>query len=156
MASEQLGCHDRLFAFQEKGGNRRGKRNQKTLYRHRNANCQGNGSAGAADPSGLSGQTHWPVPHHSRNGQPADQGPSYMVPLLAEHGRRRHHSRAAVLRQDISGSCRVSAHLQWPGQRFPRQSSAIRQVQKPFKEAVSSARPAEYSALPALYFLRRR
>ena len=76
MASEQLGCHDRLFAFQEKGGNRRGKRNQKTLYRHRNANCQGNGSAGAADPSGLSGQTHWPVPHHSRNGQPADQGPS--------------------------------------------------------------------------------
>ncbi len=26
-------------------------------------------------------------------------------PLLAEHRRRRHHSRAAVLRQDIPGSC---------------------------------------------------
>ena len=58
-----------------------GKRNQKTLYRHRNANCQENGSAGAADSLGLSGQTHWPVPHHSRNGQSADQGPSHMVPL---------------------------------------------------------------------------
>ena len=41
MASEQRGCHDRLFAFQEEGGNRRGKLNEAAIREGRCVVWQG-------------------------------------------------------------------------------------------------------------------
>ncbi len=59
-----------------------------------------NGSAGTADPFRLSGTADRQIPYHSGNGQPADQGPPHLVPVLAEYRRGCHHLPPAVLRQE--------------------------------------------------------
>ena len=72
-ASEIIRCPGRLFAFHQKGDTHYGKRDQKSLHRHRNADRQRNGPAGAALPPRLSGQARGTLPYYrgdSRTGAP--------------------------------------------------------------------------------------
>ena len=89
----------------KEGGTHHSKRDQKSLHRHRNADRQRNRPAGAALPPRLSSQARGALPYYRGDGQPADQGPAYLVPVFPEYRRGCHHLSPAVLRK-ILGKAR--------------------------------------------------
>lgn len=115
----------------KEGGTHHSKRDQKSLHRHRNADCQRNRPAGAALPPRLSSQARGALPYYRGDGQPADQGSVHLVPVFPEYRRGCHHLPPAVLRKILFGSGGVPADLPRESQRHTRPAMRMTEGSSP-------------------------